>query len=40
MLIAIEASRAAEAQVLETTVLARDAELKALKAQVNPHFSV
>jgi two-component system sensor histidine kinase AlgZ len=38
VLIAIEASRAAEEQVLETTVLARDAELKALKAQVNPHF--
>ena len=38
MLIAIEASRVAEAQVIETTVLARDAELKALKAQVNPHF--
>src|ERR1700733_7966980 len=35
VLLAIEASRAAEAQVLETTVLARDA---ALKAQVNPHF--
>ena len=40
VLIAIEASRAAEAQVLETSVLARDAELKALKAQVNPHFLV
>jgi two-component system, LytTR family, sensor histidine kinase AlgZ len=38
VMIAIEASRAAEEQVLETTVLARDAELKALKAQVNPHF--
>jgi two-component system, LytTR family, sensor histidine kinase AlgZ len=38
VLIAIEASRAAEARVLETSVLARDAELKALKAQVNPHF--
>jgi two-component system sensor histidine kinase AlgZ len=38
VLIAIEESRAAEAQVIETTVLARDAELKALKAQVNPHF--
>jgi two-component system sensor histidine kinase AlgZ len=38
VLIAIEASRAAEARVLETNVLARDAELKALKAQVNPHF--
>lgn len=38
VLIAMEASRAAEAHVLETSVLARDAELKALKAQVNPHF--
>ncbi len=38
VLIAIEASRVAEARVLETSVLARDAELKALKAQVNPHF--
>jgi two-component system sensor histidine kinase AlgZ len=38
VLIALEASRAAEACVLETSILARDAELKALKAQVNPHF--
>ena len=38
VLIALEASRAAEARVLETSVLAREAELKALKAQVNPHF--
>jgi two-component system, LytTR family, sensor histidine kinase AlgZ len=38
VLIALEASRAAEARVLETSILARDAELKALKAQVNPHF--
>jgi two-component system, LytTR family, sensor histidine kinase AlgZ len=38
VLIALEASRAAEASVLETNILARDAELKALKAQVNPHF--
>jgi two-component system sensor histidine kinase AlgZ len=38
VLIALEASRTAEARVLETSVLARDAELKALKAQVNPHF--
>jgi two-component system sensor histidine kinase AlgZ len=38
VLIALEASRAAEARVLETNILARDAELKALKAQVNPHF--
>jgi two-component system, LytTR family, sensor histidine kinase AlgZ len=38
VLIAIEDSRIAEARVLESGVLARDAELKALKAQVNPHF--
>src|SRR6478672_3435791 len=38
ILIALEAARAAEARMLETSVLARDAELKALKAQVNPHF--
>ena len=38
LLIALEASRAAEAQALEARVLARDAELRALKAQVNPHF--
>jgi two-component system sensor histidine kinase AlgZ len=38
VLIAVEVSRAAETRVMETTVLARDAELKALKAQVNPHF--
>ena len=28
----------AEARVMETSILARDAELKALKAQINPHF--
>ncbi len=38
VLIAMEASRHAEAQAMEARVLARDAELKALKAQVNPHF--
>jgi two-component system sensor histidine kinase AlgZ len=38
VLTAIEASRIAEARVLESSILARDAELKALKAQVNPHF--
>jgi two-component system, LytTR family, sensor histidine kinase AlgZ len=38
VLIALEASRDAEARALETSILARDAELKALKAQVNPHF--
>ena len=38
VLIAMEDSRRAEAQAVEARVLARDAELKALKAQVNPHF--
>lgn len=38
VLIAMEDSRRAEAQVAEARVLARDAELKALKAQINPHF--
>jgi hypothetical protein len=33
-----ENSMKAEARLLETTMLARDAELKALKAQLNPHF--
>lgn len=38
VLIAMEESRRAEAQAVEARVLARDAELKALKAQINPHF--
>ncbi len=38
VMISIEDSRKAEARALETSLLARDAELKALKAQVNPHF--
>src|SRR5438477_10687278 len=38
VLIAMEDSRHAEAQAVEARVLARDAELKALKAQINPHF--
>jgi len=38
MLLAVEASRRAEKQSLEMAVLARDAEIKALKAQVHPHF--
>jgi hypothetical protein len=37
-LIAVEASRRAEQQSLEMSVLAREAELRALKAQVHPHF--
>ena len=38
VILEIEESRTAQARVLETSVLARDAELKALKAQINPHF--
>ena len=38
VILAIEDSNKAEARVQETSILARDAELKALKAQVNPHF--
>ena len=38
VILEIEQSRAAQARVLETSILARDAELKALKAQINPHF--
>jgi len=36
--IALEASRDAEARLMRMSILAREAELKALKAQVNPHF--
>jgi LytS/YehU family sensor histidine kinase len=38
VILSIEASRETETRMMETTVLARDAELKALKAQLNPHF--
>jgi two-component system sensor histidine kinase AlgZ len=38
MVLAVEVSRRAEQQSLEMAVLARDAEIKALKAQVHPHF--
>jgi two-component system sensor histidine kinase AlgZ len=38
MLLAVEASRRAEQQSLEMAVLAREAEIKALRAQVHPHF--
>jgi two-component system sensor histidine kinase AlgZ len=38
VILAIEDSNRAEVRVQETSILARDAELKALKAQVNPHF--
>jgi len=38
VVLALEDSSKAEARAMETSILARDAELKALKAQVNPHF--
>jgi two-component system sensor histidine kinase AlgZ len=36
--LAQEASREFETRAMETSIQARDAELKALKAQINPHF--
>ncbi|MGC2287943.1 MAG: histidine kinase [Candidatus Acidiferrum sp.] len=38
VILAIEDSNQAQVRLQETSILARDAELKALKAQVNPHF--
>jgi two-component system sensor histidine kinase AlgZ len=38
VLLAEQASQEAEARVMQASILAREAELKALKAQVNPHF--
>jgi hypothetical protein len=38
LIIAFESSRAAERLALESQVVARDAELRALRAQLNPHF--
>jgi len=38
LLIALEDTRRAETQALEQEVLAREAELRALRAQINPHF--
>src|SRR4029077_7747863 len=38
VILEIEQSRAAQARALESSVFARDAELIALKAQINPHF--
>jgi two-component system, LytTR family, sensor histidine kinase AlgZ len=36
--LAQEATHEIEARVMQTSIQARDAELKALKAQINPHF--
>jgi two-component system, LytTR family, sensor histidine kinase AlgZ len=38
MLLAFQASRDAELRAFEQTLLAREAELKALRAQIDPHF--
>lgn len=38
VLLSLDESRKAETRIMESSILARDAELKALKAQVNPHF--
>jgi two-component system sensor histidine kinase AlgZ len=38
VILALEASRKAETQALEFKLLSRDAELKALRAQIHPHF--
>ena len=38
LFLAFEASHAAERRILETQVGAREAELRALRAQLNPHF--
>ncbi len=38
VILAIEASREAETQALKFQLLSRDAELKALRSQIHPHF--
>ena len=38
LLIAFQASREAETRAFEQTLLAREAELRALRAQIDPHF--
>ena len=38
VVMAQEAARAVEVRAVETSMLARDAELRALRAQINPHF--
>ena len=38
LLIAVESARAAERRALESAVAAREAELRALRAQLHPHF--
>jgi two-component system sensor histidine kinase AlgZ len=38
VVLTLEESQAAQARLMEASILARDAELKALRAQINPHF--
>jgi LytS/YehU family sensor histidine kinase len=38
VLLTLETSRKAEQRAIEARLLARDSELRALKAQINPHF--
>jgi len=38
VLLAFESARTAERRILESQVTAREAELRALRAQINPHF--
>src|SRR5262249_6837099 len=38
VLLGVEATRRAEQQSMELSILAREAELRALRAQVHPHF--
>ena len=38
VVLTLEESKAAQARMMEASILARDAELKALRAQINPHF--
>jgi len=38
VVLTLEESQAAQARAMETSILARDAELRALRAQINPHF--
>ena len=38
VVLTLEESQAAQARTMEASILARDAELKALRAQINPHF--
>jgi two-component system sensor histidine kinase AlgZ len=38
VILTLEEKRAVQDRMMEASILARDAELKALKAQINPHF--